>query len=103
MRIRTLCPAKLEMFTDAVPQAPARLTAEPGWGRTTLGALPTTLPRKKLALVALLRWARYQEKLSVNVPVPVSVINGDWIEVVPPSTSNSPADAPAAAPVTRSL
>jgi len=37
----------------------------------------------------------------VNVPVAGRAITGDWIDVVPPSMSLSPAAAPAVAPVTR--
>jgi hypothetical protein len=42
-------------------------------------------------------------KVSVSVPVAGKVIAGDWIDVVPPSTSFTPALEPAAAAVTRSL
>src|SRR6476620_254982 len=39
----------------------------------------------------------------MRVPVAGNAITGDWMEVVPPSTSFTPADAPARRAVTRSL
>src|SRR5262245_29784453 len=99
MRIRTLCPANAETLTEAVAHAPSRLTAAPSCWNT---CVPLTETRKKSAEVAFDPCARYQENDSVSVPVAGRVIAGDWIEVVPPSTSKSPAPAPAAPPVTRS-
>src|SRR5262245_14634066 len=61
------------------------------------------LTRKKSSAVALVRVARYQLKLRVRVEEAGSVIEGEMIEVVPPSTSLTPAEAPARRAVTRSL
>ncbi len=65
--------------------------------------LCTTLTRKKSAEDEFEPCARYQDSESVSVPVAGSVIAGDRTLVMPPSMSKSPAAAPAAAPVTRSL
>jgi hypothetical protein len=46
------------MFAVAVVHAPARFAAAPVEVKTTAVVLPTTLTRKKSALVALLRCAR---------------------------------------------
>ena len=82
---------------------PGAVAAAPAWLNITVALLPeTTLTRKKSALVALLRWARYHANDRVIVPVG-NAISGDCADVVPPSTSKAPADVPAAAPVTRSL
>src|SRR4051812_49348822 len=59
--------------------------------------------RRKSALEAFEPCARYADALSRRPLAFGSVIGGERIEVVPPSTSLSPAAAPAAAPVTRSL
>src|SRR4029453_7254809 len=83
MRMRMVWPAKPVMLADAVVQAPARLVAAPAWLSTTELVEPTTVTRKKSALVALLRWARYQANDSVSVPVAGRVIVGDWMLVVP--------------------
>src|SRR6185436_1519924 len=84
-------------------QAPARLAAEPVCVNTTVAVEPTTtLTRKKSALVALLRCARYHENDRFSVRVAGNAMAGDWMLVVPPSTSLAPALAPARRAVTRS-
>src|SRR5262245_36263911 len=96
--IRMVWPAIEDRLTVAVAQAPARLVAAPAWLNTTVSVRPTTtLTRKKSALVALLRCAKYQANDRVMVPLG-SVISGDCADVTPASTSKSPADVPALAP-----
>jgi hypothetical protein len=102
IRNRIVWPANADRLTVAVAQAAARLVAAPGWLNTWVVLPVTTLTRKKSALLALLRCARYQENERVIAPLG-RVIAGDWTLVTPPSTSASPAAAPAAEPVTRSL
>src|SRR5688572_2175199 len=98
-----VCPANEDRFTVAVAQAPARLDAAPTCWNTWVELVPlTTNARKKSALVALLRCARYQEKVNVSVPPVGNAIDGPVIVVVPPSTSLTPALAPAVPSVTRS-
>src|SRR5262245_21031098 len=103
IRIRTLWPAKLEMLAEPTVHDPSTSAAAPTRLSTVCVVDPTMRTRRKSALDELLPCARYQDSDSVSVPVDGSVITGDRIEVLPPSTSNAPALDPASRPVTRSL
>src|SRR4029079_18180803 len=101
IRMRIVWPAKYAMSADC--RATARLTcaALPSCWNTVVVVVPTIWTRKKSSVLELLRCAKYAENASVIVPLAGSVIAGDWIEVVPPSTSLAPTLAPGAPPVTR--
>ena len=81
-----------------------RLTAAPAWlNSCVVPPLWTMETRKKSADDEFEPWARYHDRDRFSVPVLGSVIAGERMDVVPPSISNSPAEAPASRPVTRSL
>ena len=79
----------------AVVNAPLTCAAEPSAWNTVVVVVPTIWTRKKSAVDELLRCAKYDLKVSVVVPLAGIAIAGDWIEVVPPSTSLAPTLAPA--------
>src|SRR5205807_2440399 len=99
---RTVWPANDDRLIVCFANVPATLVAAPAWLSTVLVVVPTTWTRKKSSVVALLRCAKYDWNVSVMVLPAGSAIAGDWIVVAPPSTSLTPALAPAAPAVTRS-
>ena len=100
---RIVWPANALMLADAAAHTPSTSVAAPIRWNATLVVVPTTLTRRKSALVALEPCARYWLNVSVSVPLAGNVIAGERIDVTPPSMSFTPALAPASRAVTRSF